>query len=51
LDQVKSPRQDAPWLKDEVDEFEDLKEGDVDKTREHIADKAFIHAVKTIAEL
>jgi len=42
---------DAPWMKDEVDEFEDLRESDLQKTREHIADKALISAVKTVAEL
>jgi class 3 adenylate cyclase len=48
---IKSPRADAsaPWMKDEVDEFEDVTDLDVycsDK-----ADKALIHAVKTLAEL
>lgn len=53
LSNIKSPRADAsaPWMKDEVDEFEDLQDKDIDKFREDKADKALIHAVKTIAEL
>jgi hypothetical protein len=35
-------RPDAPWLKDEVDEFEDLKENQLTKVREEIVDKALI---------
>lgn len=38
-------------MKDEVDEFEDLKEATLSKTREEIVDKALIQAVKTIAEI
>ena len=38
-------------MKDEVDEFEDLADKDIDKYREDMADKSLIHAVKTIAEL
>jgi class 3 adenylate cyclase len=41
----------APWIKDEVEDFEDLREGELTKTREQIADKALISAVKTMAEL
>jgi hypothetical protein len=46
-----SPRPDAPWIKDEPNEFEDLKEKDIAKIREELADKALIAAVKTVAEL
>ena len=42
---------DAPWMKEEIDEFEDLRENDLQKTREQISDKALISAVKTVAEL
>lgn len=42
---------DAPWMKDEQDEFEDLKDLDVDEMREQIADKALISAVKAVSEL
>ena len=38
-------------MKDEYDEFEDLKEIDIPDKREEIADKALISAVKTVAEL
>jgi hypothetical protein len=41
----------APWTKNEPDEFEDLKQNEIDKFREETADKALISAVKTIAEL
>jgi len=41
----------APWIKDEPDEFEDLKLNDLQKEREEIADKALISTVKTVAEL
>ena len=51
IPKLKSPRADAPWLKDEVDDFEDLLDKDMDKYREDCADKSLIHAVKTIAEL
>lgn len=50
-DPIKQVRPDAPWLKDEIDEFEDLKDGELDKVRRDMADKALIHAVKTVAEL
>ena len=33
LADIKSPRADAPWLKEEADEFEDLKENEVDAIR------------------
>jgi hypothetical protein len=49
--ETKTPRPDAPWIKDEVDEFEDLREGDLEKFREETADKALISVVKTIAEI
>ena len=42
---------DAPWMKEEPEEFEDLREQDLEKTRERIADQALISAVKTVAEL
>jgi len=48
---IKSPRPDAPWMKEEVDEFEKLKDEEIPKKREEIADKALISAVKTIAEI
>jgi len=51
LNDFKSPRPDAPWMKEEPEDFEDLKEGDLNKMREEIADKALISAVKTVAEL
>jgi hypothetical protein len=38
-------------MKDEPNEFEDLKEKDIAKIREELADKALIAAVKTVAEL
>lgn len=48
---LKSPRADvsAPWIKDEVDEFEDVQ--DFDNYVQDKADKVLIHAVKTLAEL
>lgn len=48
---VKPPRPDAPWIKNEVDEFEDLAETDIPNKRTELADKALISAVKTIAEI
>lgn len=48
---IKSPLPHAPWLKNEVDEFEDLTEADIPKKRTELADKALISAVKTIAEI
>lgn len=51
LTDIKSPRPDAPWQKEEIDEFEDIKESDLQKLREEIADKALISAVKSVAEL
>jgi hypothetical protein len=47
----KSPLPHAPWIKNEVDEFEDLVEADIPKKRSELADKALISAVKTIAEI
>ena len=38
-------------MKDDIDEFEDLQDKDIDKYREDMADKSLIHAVKTITEL
>ena len=38
-------------MKDDQDDFEDLKETDVARLRTEIADKALISAVKTVAEL
>ena len=51
IQEFKTIRPDAPWIKDEVDEFEDLSEQDVETMRTQIADKALISAVKTVAEL
>ena len=51
LSEAKTPRPDAPWIRDEPDEFEDLQEGDIAKKKEEIADRALISAVKTVAEL
>lgn len=51
LAEAKTPRPDAPWMKDEPEEFEDLQEGDIPKKKEEIADRALISAVKTVAEL
>ena len=48
---IKSARPDAPWAKDELDEFEDIRETEVPKLRTEISDKALISAVKAIAEL
>lgn len=47
----KIPLPYAPWIKNEVDEFEDLAEADIPKKRQELADKALISAVKTIAEI
>lgn len=47
----KAPRPDAPWAKEEPEEFEDLQESDIAKKTEEIADRALISAVKTVAEL
>ena len=47
----KAPRPYAPWMKEEPEDFEDLKEEDINKMSEEIADKALISAVKTVAEL
>jgi len=47
----KTPRPYAPWIKEEQEDFEDLKEEDIPKISEEIADKALISAVKTVAEL
>ena len=49
--EFKQARPDAPWIKDEPDEYEDLMESDVEVLRTQIADKALISAVKTVAEL
>lgn len=49
--ETKTPRPDAPWIKDEVDDFEDLREGDLNKYLEETADKALISVVKTVAEI
>lgn len=49
--EFKTPRPDAPWAKDEVDEFEDLQESDIPLIKEKLADQALISAVKTVAEL
>jgi len=38
-------------MKDDQEDFEDLKEIDVARLRTEIADKALISAVKTVAEL
>lgn len=51
LNEVKTPRPDAPWMKDEPEEFEDLQESDIAKLKEEIADRSLISAVKTVAEL
>jgi len=51
VNEIKSPRLYAPWIKDEQDEFEELKESDLMRLRTEIADKALISAVKTVAEL
>lgn len=51
LSEAKTPRPDAPWMRDEPDEFEDLQESDIAKKKEEIADRALISAVKTVAEL
>jgi hypothetical protein len=51
LETLKIIRPDAPWLKDEIDEFEDLKEGELESFRQQISDKALISAVKASAEL
>jgi hypothetical protein len=51
VQEFKTIRPDAPWMKDEIDEFEDLMESDVEAMRTQIADKALISAVKTVAEL
>jgi hypothetical protein len=48
---MKIIRPDAPWLKEDIDEFEDLIEADVPKKREEIADKVLISAVKICCEL
>ena len=47
----KTPRIYAPWMKEEPEDFEDLKEEEIPKISEEIADKALISAVKTVAEL
>lgn len=41
----------APWIKDEPEDFEDLRANELQKTKEEIADKALISTVKTVAEL
>ena len=51
VNDIRTPRQYAPWMKEEQDDFDDLKEGDVARLRTEIADKALISAVKTVAEL
>lgn len=51
IQDFKTIRPDAPWIKDEIDEFEDFSEQDVETMRTQIADKALISAVKTVAEL
>jgi hypothetical protein len=51
IQEFKTVRPDAPWMRDEIDEFEDLMESDVESMRTQIADKALISAVKTVAEL
>lgn len=48
---VKSPLPYAPWIKNEIDEFEDLTEAEIPKKRQELADKALIAAVKTITEI
>lgn len=48
---MKPPRPDAPWIKNEVDEYEDLTEAEIPNKRTELADKALISAVKTIAEI
>lgn len=47
----KIPRPDAPWAKDEPDEFEDIQESDIAGIKEKLSDQALISAVKTVAEL
>jgi class 3 adenylate cyclase len=49
--QEKNLKPYAPWIKDEPEDFEDLKLSDLLKRREEIADKALISTVKTVAEL
>lgn len=44
-------RPDAPWIKDEPEDFPELTEADLELMTEEIADKAMISAVKTITEL
>ena len=51
VQEFKQIRPDAPWMKDEVDDFEYLLDTDVETLRTQIADKALISAVKTVAEL
>ena len=38
-------------MKDEIEDFDELKEADLGPMRETIADKVLISAVKTLAEL
>ena len=47
----KAPRPYAPWIKEEPEDFEDLKEEEITKISTETADKALISAVKTVAEL
>ena len=49
--ETKAIRPDAPWMKEEYDEFENLQEGDLEKWRQETADKALISVVKTVAEI
>jgi len=51
VNDFKSPRPDAPWMKEEIEDFEDLKETDIPSICEEIADKTLISAIKTVAEL
>lgn len=49
-DGTKTPNGDNQW-KEDYDEFEDLKEGDIQRVREELSDMALISAVKTVTEL
>ena len=50
-DVIRPPRPDAPWAKDEIEDFEELMEADIPGIRENLSDKALISAVKAVAEL
>ena len=41
----------APWMKEEIEDFEEIRDADLQPMREMIADKVLISAVKTLAEL